>query len=141
MYTEELVEEGIVKEVKDGIAVVSIKDSDKCEECSAKVFCKPGNSDSRNLTVRDPFGVHVGDKVRILISGSKILFVSFLIYGIPLILLLIGIIIGTQIFENNKELFSTLLAFGMISIYALASFIYSKNKRDKSSSYPEIITN
>ena len=137
MYTEELYEEGIVKESKDGIAVISIQDSEKCGECTAKIYCKPGNSDGRSLTVRDPYGVHPGDKVRVVIKGSEILSASFRIYGIPLLLLIAGIFFGMEIFESNKEIYSSLFAVVLVSIYAFYMFLFFK--KDKVSCYPEIV--
>lgn len=137
MYREELYEEGIVREAKDGIAVISIQDTDKCEECTAKIYCKPGSSDGRSLTVRDPFGVHPGDKVRVVIKGSKILSVSFKLYGIPLILLIAGIFIGMEVFDTNKELYSSLFAVGMVAMYSLYILLFSK--KDEVHSYPEIV--
>ena len=56
MYAEELIEEGIVTEVQNGIAVISVIQSDSCEECSAKIFCHTEN-DARNVTAKDPYGV------------------------------------------------------------------------------------
>lgn len=139
MYKEELYEEGIVKESKNGLATIINSDSDNCGECSAKIYCKPGNSNKRSLTVKDPFRVHIGDKVKVSIKGSYILRISFLIYGIPLILLLAGIFLGMQLFHTNKELFSTLFAVGLVSIYS--SIIHFKDKRKKQDirAYPEIV--
>lgn len=137
MYKEELYEEGIVKEAKDGIAIISIHDSENCGKCTAKIYCKPGNSDGRSLTVRDPYGVHPGDKVRVVIKGSKILSASFKLYGIPLILLLVGIFLGMEVFDTNKELYSSLFAGGMVAMYALYVFLFSK--KDEVHSYPEIV--
>ena len=139
MHNEELIEDGIVKESKNGIATIVISNFDHCEECTAKLYCKPGSALERSLTVKDPFGVNPGDKVRVSVNGSKILSVTFLLYGIPLILLLAGIFIGLQIFSSNAEFFAMLFSLGLISIYVAASFIYSKMKKNKSSSYPEII--
>lgn len=138
MYREEVYEEGIVRESKDGIAVISIQDSGKCEECTAKIYCKPGNSEGRSLTVRDPYGVRPGDKVRVAIAGRKILSASLKLYGMPLLLLIAGIFIGMEVFTVNKELFSTLLATGLVGVYALILwFISGKDKHD---SFPEIIS-
>lgn len=139
MYTEELTEEGIVKDSKDGIATIVISNSDSCEECTAKVYCKPGNSNERNLVVKDPFGVNPGDKVRVSIKGSKVLSASFMLYGVPLILLVGSIFIGMQIFTYNKELFSALMGFGLVSIYSFLFLIVSKHKRQNISSYPDIV--
>ena len=139
MYTEKLTEEGIVKESKDGIATIVISNSDNCEECTAKLYCKPGNSSERSLTVKDTFGVVAGDKVRVSIKGSQILRVSFLIYGIPLILILAGLFFGMQFFQIHKELFSTLLAVGFVSIYILIILFIDKKRNSHLQSYPEIV--
>ena len=137
MYKEELYEEGIVKEAKDGIAIISIQNSDKCEECTAKIYCKPGSSEGRSLTVRDSYGVHPGDKVRIVIKGSKILSASLMLYGVPLILLLAGIFIGLEIFQTNMELYSSLFAMGLVFIYMLFMLLF--RRKEKITSYPEIV--
>jgi len=137
MYREELYEEGIVKEAKDGIAIISIQDSDRCEDCTAKIYCKTGNTDERSLSVRDPYGVQPGDKVRVVINGSRILSASFMLYGIPLILLLAGIFIGSEIFQTNMELYSSLFAIGLVLIYML--FILLFRRKEKINSYPEIV--
>lgn len=139
MYTEELTEEGIVKESKDGIATIVISDSESCKECTAKLYCKPGNSNERSLIVKDTFGVNTGDKVRISIRGSQILRVSFLIYGMPLILVLAGLFIGMQVFQIHKELFSTFLAIGSVSIYILIILFIDKKRNYHFQSYPEIV--
>ena len=139
MYTEKLTEEGIVKESKDGIATIVISNSDNCEECTAKLYCKPGNSNERSLTVKDTFGVVVGDKVRVSIKGSQILRVSFLIYGISLILILVGLFFGMQFFQIHKELFSTLFAVGLVSIYILIILFIDKKRNSRLQSYPEIV--
>jgi sigma-E factor negative regulatory protein RseC len=136
MYKEELYEEGIVKEAHNGIAEIVISDSEHCQECSAKIYCKPGSSNERCLTVIDPFGVHPGDKVRVTIKGSRILSASFMIYGIPLLLLLMGIFIGTLLFNNNQEIFSSLLGISLVAVYAAGILIFSK--KEKINSLPEI---
>lgn len=139
MYKEELYEEGIVKESHDGIAEIVIANSDQCEECTAKLYCKPGSSNERSLTVTDPFGANPGDTVRVSIKGNKILKVSFLIYGVPLILILVGLFWGMHFFEANKELFSTLTALGLVSIYIAVIFLIDKKKSREIRSYPKII--
>lgn len=139
MYTEELTEEGIVKESKNGIATIVISDSENCKECTAKLYCKPGNSSERSLTVQDPFGTNPGDKVKVSIQGSKILSASFILYGIPLVLLIGGLFLGMQIFNGNKELLSTLFSFGLITVYSFFLFVYYRKKKHNTASFPEII--
>lgn len=139
MYNEELIEEGIVKESNNGIATIVIFKSDYCEECTAKLYCKPGNSKERSLIVTDTIGVNPGDKVRVAIKGSEILKISFLIYGIPLILLMIGLIIGMQIFQSNKELFSTIISIVLVLCYIFIVLFVDKKRKNRTRSYPKIV--
>lgn len=137
---EELIEEGIVKKSQNGIAEIIISDSAFCEECSAKVYCKPANVRSRTLTVKDPFGTMFGDRVKISIKGNKIIAATFILYGIPLILLLVGLFLGSQLFSVNVEVYSSLIVLGLIIFYALSIMILSNGKTQIINAYPEIIS-
>lgn len=138
MYSEELVEEGIVTEIKNGIATVSVNNSESCEECSAKIFCHTENN-TRNVTAKDPYGVKAGDKVQISIKGRSVVAASFLLYGLPLILLIAGIFIGMNTFKTNAELFSSLVSIIAVSIYFLTVHLLSKSQRRKNKFLPKII--
>ena len=70
-------------------------------------------------------------------EGSKILSASLLLYGVPLILLLAGIFIGLEMFYINKELYSSLFAIGLASIYVFFMLLFTK--KDKEASYPVIV--
>lgn len=117
MYNEELIEEGIVKSSKDGMAEIIISNSAHCEECSAKVYCKPNSGDNRTIVVHDTLGLKPGDFVLISVSGQKIFQTSFFLYGLPLIILILGLIMGFNIFDSQKELFSTLLSIVLLAVY------------------------
>lgn len=140
MYKEELYENGIVKESKNGLATIIISDSDHCEECSAKLYCKPGNEKSRILIVKDPFGTMFGDRVKIAINGNTIIKATFILYGIPLILLLIGLFLGSQLFSVNVEVYTSLIVLGLIFFYALSIMILSDKQGAIIKSYPKIIS-
>lgn len=140
MYHEELIEEGIVTQVNKGVAVVNLNDTGACSDCGAKMFCKPGDGEGKTLTAKDPYGVHPGDRVRVSVKGKSILTATFLLYGVPLVLLLVGIIWGMSIFNSNKELYSTLLGLGFIAVYSLIMSSFSKKKNNsKETLLPEII--
>lgn len=133
MNNEVLVEEGIVLSVDNGIAEISVIQNENCGECSAKIICKPNKDDRNILRVEDPLGVKPGDTVKIEIQGSSLLKVSFQLYGIPLILLLVGILFGTSIFSGYKfsELYSVLFGLGLIVIYFLFTFSRSRSQRNQ----------
>lgn len=138
MNTEELVEEGIVTEVKNGIATVSVIQSDSCEECSAKIFCHTENN-LRSVDVKDPYGVKAGDKVQISIKGKNVVAASFLFYGLPLIILVAVILIGFNIFKNNSELLSSLAGIVAVGIYFLSIHLISSSERSKNKFLPRIV--
>jgi sigma-E factor negative regulatory protein RseC len=129
MNEEVIIEDGVVISVENGFADVSVIQSEKCDECSAKIICHPNKNDLNILHVEDPFGAKVGDNVRIEIRGKSILKASFKLYGIPLIILLIGIFLGNSIFTGYKisELFSVLLGVGLVIIYYFLTFSHQKN--------------
>jgi hypothetical protein len=52
-------------------------------------------------------------------------------------LLLAGIFIGLEMFYINKELYSSLFAIGLVTIYVLFMILFTKKEKD--ASYPEIV--
>lgn len=137
MFMEELIEEGIVTEVKNGIALISITPSNSCEECSAKIFCHTENK-IRSVIAKDPYGVKAGDKVQIVIRGRNVVFASLLLYGFPLIILIASIFIGMNLFKNNSEILSTITAIALVGIYFLFVYFLSQSKRNKNKFLPRI---
>jgi positive regulator of sigma E activity len=134
---EEIIEEGIVESFTSGTVMVKITRKGACDSCSAKVFCV-GNNDENMVNAATSYPVKKGDQVKISIPSKNITSASTYMYGIPLILLMAGLIIGHYIFTNTKEIFSALLALGLIVLYGGIIYFYSKRK-DFSSLMPRII--
>ncbi len=133
MNSEVLVEEGIVISAGNGLANVAVIQSQNCNECSAKIICKPNTGNENIITVEDPYGVKVGDQVRFEIKGSALLSASFTLYGIPLILLLVGIFLGLSIFSSYKakEVYSFFFGIGLMALYFLLTLRNSsKSNKD-----------
>ncbi len=134
MQSETIVEKGIVLKTDKGYAEIALIEEGSCEECSAKIFCKPAEKkDSKILEVEDPFGVQPGDEVQIQIAGEAILKASFLLYGMPLILIILGIISGISFFAETAlpELFSFLFGIGLTALYFSGIFLLRKLKHTK----------
>lgn len=134
MQNENIIEKGIVLKAENGQAEIALIETGSCEECSAKIFCKPSEkSDSKILEVSDPFGVQPGDEVQIEINGGDVLKASVMLYGVPLILIILGIIIGMELFANTSlpELFSFLFGLGLTGLYVSGLFLLSKIKLTK----------
>ncbi len=133
MNDEVFFEEGVVVSAENGYADVSVIQNEKCDDCSAKIICKPNKDELNILRVENPIGAKVGDNVQIEIKGLSILKVSFNLYGVPLILLLIGIFLGISIFDGNEfsELYSVFFGIGLIAIYFILIFYHQKNLKDQ----------
>ncbi|GAB6281555.1 MAG: hypothetical protein STSR0008_02960 [Ignavibacterium sp.] len=134
------VEEGIVIEKLKGSAKIVLNNNIDCHECGAKLFCSPSNQNERILIVKDNFGVLPGDKVKIAIEEKNVLKASIFLYGIPLLILILGILFGTNLFHNSTELKSSLLAVGLVFIYFVLFLAISKITNKKERNLPRIIS-
>ncbi|MBU1679006.1 MAG: SoxR reducing system RseC family protein [Bacteroidetes bacterium] len=65
--------------------------------------CKPGEEKTKLISAADPFGTAKGDVVKISVKGSNILKATILLYGIPLIILVISIFVGLILFSESAQ--------------------------------------
>jgi sigma-E factor negative regulatory protein RseC len=133
MRGEDIYEEGIVLSAEGGRATIAVAVGEACEDCSAKIFCATGESKQNTVIARDPFGVHTGDQVRIVVHGEDMFRAAFLLYGIPLLLILGGVLVGTYLYDPGlmvNELWSFVLGIGSAVIYYLLFFLRRGEARD-----------
>ena len=84
---------GIVKAIREGRTIVELQQTDVCDSCGAKLFCKPGKEGKHEMVVLNTVNAKVGEMVELDETGNLLLLLSFLQYGIPLLGLLSGIFI------------------------------------------------
>jgi positive regulator of sigma E activity len=100
---ENLIETGIVVRLLPGEpgrgprAVVRVEPGDHCEGCGASALCHAAADDRREIEADDPLGCLAGDQVQVEVPGGQVLRMSFLIYGLPLLLLLVGVGLGMML--------------------------------------------
>lgn len=126
MRGEDIYEDGIVLSTEGGRATVAVAMGDACEECTAKVFCSSNEGKDNTVVARDPFGVHTGDRVRIVVHGEDMFRAAFLLYGIPLLLILGGVLFGTYGYDPGimpNELWAFGLGIGPAVLYYLVFFL------------------
>ena len=87
---------GVVVSLKsDEIALVTCIKTSACKGCAGEKMCSLGRDDGKRLVeVHNPLHAKPGDKVKIATSNSAFYKSSFLVYILPLILLLIGAGLG-----------------------------------------------
>jgi len=132
MKGEDIYEEGIVIRSSEGTATVMVMDGESCHECGAKMFCSAADGKENTVTVRDPLGAHAGDTVRFVIRGEIMFKAAALLYGIPLVLILGGILTGMYLFDPGlmpRELWAFLLGLSAAGLYYLAFFFSGSGAR------------
>ena len=104
--------EGKVIAIRGEDATVALMKHSACGDCGA---CQMGK-ENMNIKIEalNSAGAHVGDKVVVNMESTNVLSAAFIAYGIPLIMLLLGIVGGKfmlEIFgiEKNIELYSFLM--------------------------------
>jgi len=124
-------EKGIVTKVYSSIACVKCSKSAACESCSAKDFCDTakggGSDDDVEVEAINAVGAKVDDKVTISFETSSLLKLSFLVYMVPVLFLIFGVVIGDKIapiFNYDQSMFSVLVGF----LFLFAAFFFVKVK-------------
>ncbi|MCX7876789.1 MAG: SoxR reducing system RseC family protein [Melioribacteraceae bacterium] len=116
---EIILEKGKVISIHNSYAEVLIENKDNCDECSAKIFCKPKSEKDNLLFANDLIGVKINDIVEVEIKGNSIFNASLFLYFFSLIVLCVGILVGQLIFDKLKDPLSVLLGIMLMSIYFL----------------------
>lgn len=132
MEKEKLIEYGIISKIDGTNIEVVLNSNDNCEECTAKLFCKPTTENENILTIESNQKLEIGDSVEVAISGRTILISTFLLYGLPLLLLIILILFGMYLFQNSNysELYSFAMGISVLAIYySLFNTIMKRNSK------------
>lgn len=92
-----LEEEGIVMEIRGDRVRVLTQRTGFCEPCPQEGSCQIGEGHTIVVEAKDPLGVRVGQRVRVVVQTRTFLRASFLAYGMPLLFLLGGVAVGYQL--------------------------------------------
>lgn len=104
-------ERGKVVEVSGARARIRLEPSEACKDCPSCNFCRPVGS-VRIVEAENRIGAHAGDEVYIEISPRESLTAIFLFFGLPVLLGLIGLLIGIQ----YSEVYSIFLGIGAFAV-------------------------
>lgn len=113
---------GIVKEIKDNTVVVTMQRQDMCGDCHACEMLSGKKQCTLNCKTDIP--CQIGDQVEVSITNDYFLKATYLIYGIPLVGLLLGLgmgvcvsrVIGVQ-YEDIVVVVSMIIGIGLGMFY------------------------
>jgi sigma-E factor negative regulatory protein RseC len=90
-------EKGVVIKIDAAAAWVKTSKTAACEGCSARGACHPhGGGDEVEVKVINDIGAKVGDRIVLSMDTGPYLKASFLLYVFPILLLVIGALIGQE---------------------------------------------
>ncbi len=136
-------EEGIVTKVNSTTAWVTTRKSSACESCASKSSCSTlASGEEMKVEAINTSGATLGDRVVIYFETSSLLKLSFFLYIFPILIMLVGALIGHKIapsFSLDQSVFSAVCGFFFFFLAFL--FIKSKGKSlSKKNQYrPKII--
>ena len=142
-----LEEEGRVVRLEEGYAIIHTERGSSCDGCSAKSSCH-SMSDSggklMEMKAINSAGAKVGDRVKVAIDSIVFLKSSFLVYVLPLIVMITGGVIGDSYARNNMPGSDADLVAGAVGISCLVlSFLlirlWSKSLEKKKEYQPQVI--
>lgn len=123
---------GTVHEIKGDKAAVVFKRSKACGDCHACASFGDGNS---VIELENTLGAKVGDRVRIELHSGAVFKASLILYGIPLIALLLGVLLGSRI----SDLAGALIGIGAAVAALIAIRLFEPRIRRKHSFDPRML--
>jgi len=135
-----LTKTGVVKAVQGRMALVVTRLEPECEGCKARDACISlgGGGANAEVRARNTVGAEAGDVVTISIMSSSMLKASFLVYMLPILAMVGGIVLGhllSSVISVNKNVLVGL--FGLLAFSG--AFVWLKKQGDKLSNKKEFI--
>lgn len=127
---------GTVKEVKGNTAVVVLERQDMCGDCHACEMIS--GKKACTLTCEKHIPCKVGDEVEVTLTTDYFLKATYLIYGVPLVGLIAGLVLGVVISQSLHLAFGDLLTAAFMLLGAAMGGLYIK-KQDKKKAYQKFL--
>lgn len=117
---------GNIIKIEGNLITVKILQLSACAHCAEKKFCTLAESKEKEITVSEtnPEAYSVGEEVQIVTQKRQVFTAVLWAYIMPLILLFIGVGVGTLL--NLPEVHTALLGITAVAIYYV--FLMAINK-------------
>jgi sigma-E factor negative regulatory protein RseC len=127
---------GIVKVAEGSKAIVMVKRHDGCEACAAGASCKAAH-DGAEVEAFNAVHAKAGDTVKISFRAFTYLKGTLIMYGVPALALVVGVVVGKEYMSNffptfDADLVSAIVGGGFVIVAVVGIRIlirkYSKRK-------------
>ena len=136
-------EQGVVIKVNAGVAWVKTSKTGACKECSARGSCHSlGSAEEMEVEVLNEVGAKVGDRIVMSFETGSLLKATFLLYVFPILLLIIGAVIGQETasyLDFNPSGFAAVTGFSFFFAALLIIKIKGNQLAKKNEYRPKII--
>ncbi len=106
---------GTVIDVQNNYAILEIMQQDACASCAAHEACAVLGGGKKQISVINSLNAKRGDGVEICISDRGSLISALIVYALPILLLLAGMVCGSVFFQNGVFSSDGAMAVGGIS--------------------------
>jgi positive regulator of sigma E activity len=121
---------GIVKEIGNGVAIVSLLKEEACSSCSGRKFC--GTAQRVDVKVKNSIDAEIGDTVEVETASEKAFGFAALVFLAP-VLLAVALYL---VFLTVDQFLASITAFLGFIIPFVVAYLLDKKKKD--SGLPEI---
>ena len=117
---------GNIIKIEGNLIIVKILQVSACAHCAEKKFCTLAESKEKEITVSEtnPEAYSIGEEVNIVTQKRQVFTAVLWAYIMPLILLFIGVGVGTLL--NLPEVHTALLGLLAVAVYYV--FLFAINK-------------
>lgn len=120
---------GIVQRVHGPYVDVLVSRPDACHGCGA---CKLASDGPRMVTARNEVGASAGDGVELELSGATLMRAVGLAYGVPLVMFMLGLLLGEPLARGIRLAVNPSLASAITAFVFLAAGYYLVHLYDRS---------
>lgn len=113
-------EEGVIIKTNGTTAVLRTRQKTSCESCAERKHCHTsGNDKEMEVEASNKINAKVGDLVVVSFDSGRLFLLAFFLYVFPIILMIIGALIGERVaaaYEGNPSAYAALFGFGFFFI-------------------------
>ncbi len=142
----EHIEIGQIVKVFNQTVQIRIEQQQDCSACGVKSSCHTNskNVKERFVTALDPFGLAVGQRVKINLEPKHLVMASIIIFALPLLGLLLGVFSGTFMAKMNGyndylDLYSIVGGFLGMGTVMIGLRVYNKKLEKSNKYYPTVV--